>query len=527
MEKILKKLMKLLLMVFCIMFFVFGNTAVYARSDEEKEYCSATVEDEFDDNEIIITLKNKESLLCKTYSTSDFSFIQCESVVDLCDSYNEIIIKQLNNEYVSKSIELESFNRLLKIELGFHSKENVLKCIKILEQQTYIKAATPIFETQINLLSSNVTSYTDDGYSYAQWGIGQINLNQVWDDYTTGSSDIKVGIIDTGIDGSQPDLQGKLDAALSTSFVSEDDNPLIDEDGHGTCVAGIIAATHNNRYLIAGVCENVTLVSLKIPLSGTSVSTNIAACVSYAFEKEIDVLNISWGCYRDSIMKEILENFPGLIVCAAGNDSENIDGILDPSAVYPAKYTKELDNIISVGASNINDERWVDDENNLGSNYSNNGYVDIFAPGSNIYCIKSTQVESYTESSNLFVCNGTSYAAPYVTGVIALMLSYHPGASNQTIIDALYNGASTLSVTHGQILCTNNRRLNAYGTFQQFHSPINTYIVESSIYHYVICGLCDCSYLEEHTWIPDSNVINRGAILPIRWICSKCGINQL
>jgi hypothetical protein len=86
---------------------------------------------------------------------------------------------------------------------------------------------------------------------------------------------------------------------------------------------------------------------------------------------------------------------------------------------------------------------------------------------------------------------------------------------------------SALHVEDGEVLCTNNRRLNAYGAFQQFHAPANTYVCENSTYHSVICGICNCSYLEEHIWVPDSSNINRAIITPIRLICSKCGINQI
>ena len=525
--KNLKKTAIFLFLIFGIILFGFQNVIISAKNGDEKEYCTAVVEDEFDDNEIIVTLKNEESLLCKTYTIDDFSYVQCINVIDLCDSYNGTIRKQLSNEYVKKQIDLDSFNRLLKLELNVHSKENVLNCIKILEQKDYVKSATPNFETSIDLLSSNVTSYTNDEYSYQQWGIGNIELDSVWENYSSGSSDVVVGIIDTGIDGTNPDLIGKVNEELSVSFVSNSDDPLVDEDGHGTGVAGVIAAEHNNYNVIAGVCENITLVSLKIPDTSSSHSLNIAACVEYAFEKEIDVLNISWGCDKDSALKESLENFPGLIVCAAGNDGANIDGSFDPSWVYPAKYTKELDNIISVGASNNNNNRWINSQSNKSSNYSDNGYVDIFAPGSNIYTIKSTQSEGYSNQNNFDIYSGTSFAAPYVTGVIALMLSYHPGVSNQVIKNAIYNGASALNVEDGEILCTNNRRLNAYGAFQQFHAPANTYVCENSTYHSVICGICNCSYLEEHIWVPDSSNINRAIITPIRLICSKCGINQI
>ena len=227
--KNLKKTAILLLLIFGVMFFAFGNVVVSAKNDDEKEICTVTVEDEFDDNEIIVTLKNEESLLCKTYTIDDFSYIQCINVIDLCDSYNSTIRKQLSNEYVKKQIDLDSFNRLLKLELTVHSKENVLNCIKVLEEKEYVKAATPNFETSIDLLSSNVTIYTNDEYSYKQWGIGNIELDSVWENYSSGSSDVVVGIIDTGIDGTNPDLVGKVNEELSVSFVSESDNPLVDE----------------------------------------------------------------------------------------------------------------------------------------------------------------------------------------------------------------------------------------------------------------------------------------------------------
>lgn len=107
------------------------------------------------------------------------------------------------------------------------------------------------------------------------------------------------------------------------------------------------------------------------------------------------------------------------------------------------------------------------------------------------------------------------------------MLSYHPGASINVIKDAIFNGASTLQVNNNEILCDGNRRLNAYGAFQEFHNPVETYVCENSYFHSVICAICNSCYFEEHNWVPNLMIENKALIAPIAWFCSKCGIAQV
>ena len=102
----------------------------------------------------------------------------------------------------------------------------------------------------------------DMGYvSGEQWAINKISLPSAWE--IEKGNQLLVGIIDSGIDATHPDLQGRIDTTLSQSFV-EGYNPLEDATGHGTHVAGIIAAKTNNSIGIAGVCWNVKLVSLRV-----------------------------------------------------------------------------------------------------------------------------------------------------------------------------------------------------------------------------------------------------------------------
>lgn len=516
MNKNFKKTLVLLLMIFVGIFFVFENTLVSAISSSEKDYCTATVEDEFDDNEIIITLKNEESLKCKNYYVDDFSFIGCQSIVDLSEGYNEKIIKQLNNEYVKCPINLETFNRIIKIELNVHSKENVIYCIKLLEEESYVKSASPNYEIELEYDSIQSTSIINDPDYPDQEALDNLSIEYVWEDFTSGSENIYVGIIDTGIDINNPDLMNKVDSSLSISFDDDQPNPLVDEFNHGTCVAGIIGAAHNN-FGIAGLCKNVTLVSLKIPSESSTHALNIAAAVEYAGANGIDVLNVSWACGSNNTLKEAIENYPGLVICAAGNFNKNM-GLFNKK--YPACYNKTLNNVISVGAVDFQNNRWIKTTDE-GSNYSNDGYVDIFTYGNSILTTGSL----HDNGDSIVTFTGTSAAAPHVTACVALLLSGHPCLSTTVVKNSIIDGSIFLPSADDLGDC--KLILDIYGAFLETHLADFNYTMYNSDYHIAVCSVCNINFLEQHNWVLQAIPNSRYIINQYYWICSKCGTNQI
>ena len=210
-----------------------------------------------------------------------------------------------------------------------------------------------------------------------------------------------------------------------------DQEDLEDLSGHGTHVAGIIGAQGNNEIGISGVAWNIRLVSLRVfDSNGYGYLSDVKRAIDFATNENIPILNYSGGSSSDhNGCKKAIENYPGLFVCAAGNDNQDNDS----HGYFPGNYN--FDNLISVGAININGNRptslqWQVDENGKpqGSNYGATT-VDIFAPGDTIVSTVPTSVYS----KGYVRYEGTSMATPHVTGVAALMLSINPNLTPQQI----------------------------------------------------------------------------------------------
>lgn len=406
--------------------FILANAEKTKMTDvpEEKVYCSATLEDEFENNQILIVLTNEASISKHTYTVNDFSEISCTKLVDLTEGIQ-----------CSTSYNEESFNRILELTISTAGKSEVLCAIKKIENRIDVLSAEPNY---INEFAS--TTPNDTYYEYYQWAPGYIKLPDVWD-ITTGAKSVTVGVIDSGIDGTHPDLIQSIDTSLSNCFSPHYSDPLEDVIGHGTHVAGIIGAEGNNSIGTCGVCWNVSLVSLRVDNTNGKFDSNaVVKAITYATIAGLDIINYSGGGGGDNASENAaIKNYNGLFVCSSGNDGYNND--LDPH--YPSSY--ELDNLIAVGSIDINYK--VATTTNYGKTS-----VDIFAPGVDIYSTKSGG--GYVSKS------GTSMASPQVAGVAALLLSIDntlDGVKLKKIICENVDKATNLTNK-----CVTGGRLNAY-----------------------------------------------------------------
>lgn len=242
------------------------------------------------------------------------------------------------------------------------------------------------------------------------FNIEKTNAPNVWN--TSNGSGVKVAILDTGIG-----LHDDLLLYGGTSFV---DNNYWDSHGHGTQVAGIVAALLNDNGLV-GVSPTVELYSVKIMQSSTGDLSNAIAGVEWAIDNDIDIVLMSFGIESYSqIFKEALEEAYAegiLLVAASGN--EGADSIL-----YPAKY----DSVIAVGAITQNDEL---------AYFSSYGFEqELVAPG--------VGINSTTLGNSYGIASGTSLAAPHVAGVAALIKSSNNSLTNTEIRNKLRNDALDL-----------------------------------------------------------------------------------
>jgi len=257
-----------------------------------------------------------------------------------------------------------------------------------------------------------------------------IDAPEAWNIQT--GDPIVVGVIDSGVDYNHPDLAGNIWTNLgeiagdgidndSNGYIDDvrgwdfafNDNDPMDVDGHGTHVAGTIAATGNNSLGVIGVAWNKAKI---MPLrflddSGSGATSNAILAIDYATAKRVKVTNNSWGGLLPIPNKALEDAIKAageqgsLFVAAAGNESRNTD--LVPA--YPASY--DLPNIISVAATDHNDKL------SYFSNYGANT-VDLAAPGSEIY--------STTPGGNYDTYSGTSMASPHVAAAVALVWAKDP-----------------------------------------------------------------------------------------------------
>lgn len=365
--------------------------------------------------------------------------------------------KNANYEYEAPK------NKLLLLSLKDKSKNGVPKAIKKLNKLYSVVRAVPDY-----IVKGATTIPNDPGFAN-QYGMSKISATQAWDNYT-GSPTTVVAVIDTGIDYNHPDLKdniwqnpgevpgnnadddgnGLADDVYGWDFYNNDNDPM-DDHGHGTHCAGVIGAAGNNGKGIAGVNWNTKLFAIKCLSSanGGKLSTILNA-INYANAMGIKVSNVSWTIPNYSQELRDYMAVGGLFVAAAGNESVDIDSI----PVYPAGY--DLDNIISVAASDINDE--------LGY-FSNCGVnsVDIAAPGVDIYSCVPTQMHA----EGYINMNGTSMAAPHVTGAAGLLLSVNPTLNIKQLREAILSSADVIPGLQTRI--SNGARLNVHKAVNSIH----------------------------------------------------------
>ncbi|SEQ05461.1 S8 family serine peptidase [Arthrobacter sp. OV608] len=243
-----------------------------------------------------------------------------------------------------------------------------------------------------------------------------VDAVEAWD--VTKGGVTKVAVLDSGVATDNPDINPKVVARAN--FTTSRNNE--DNYGHGTHVAGIVAAVAENGIGVAGVCRDCTILAGKI-LSDTGMgsSAGLANGINWAVQNGARVINMSLVVGASTTLETAVNNAWNagvLLVAAAGNGGNT-------SMNYPAAYP----NVIAVGATDNNDKK---------ASFSTYGtWVDVAAPGVSVYSTfpnhKFVLAREYNRSQGYDIGSGTSMSSPIVAAVAALAWSANPGASNWTV----------------------------------------------------------------------------------------------
>ncbi|MDE6656284.1 MAG: S8 family serine peptidase, partial [Anaeroplasmataceae bacterium] len=293
-----------IVVLFLILGFSYTNHSIKVDANtnsqnEEKKICDATIADNFTDDTILVTLTKSASLKFLDYSIVDFPNLDLENVTELTKEISESIKNKLDNvvilsatHYENNETEIEKFRRTLVLELSNPSKATIIDYIRILEKREDVYSAEP------NYIGELTSTFPNDPFFNGQWALNDLQLPNVWD-MVTGGSTIRVGIVDSGIDITHPDLTNRVNQKLSRDFTGNN-NPWADVGNyHGTHVAGIVGAEGNNSIGVVGVNWNIELVSLKVGEIEATVEA-VAKAITYAHNNDIRIINLSMGGKEES-----------------------------------------------------------------------------------------------------------------------------------------------------------------------------------------------------------------------------------
>lgn len=256
-------------------------------------------------------------------------------------------------------------------------------------------------------------------YQNQEWHLPQISAPSAWD-FTTGDPSIIIAILDTGVETTHPDL---VDNLVSGRNIYSGNDDVSDIGSHGTGVAGTAAASSNNTIGVASVAWNCKIMPIRVTDAGALASySNIASGLIWAADHGARVANISFIVSESSTVTSAAQYFMsknggGVVVASAGNQ-----GIFSSASDNPY--------ILTVTATNAIDQLYA------WSNRGNN--LDLCAPG---------EVYTTTTNSGYTAAAGTSFSAPIVAGVAALVLSVNPALTGEQVQQILKDSADDLGIS--------------------------------------------------------------------------------
>ena len=298
-------------------------------------------------------------------------------------------------------------------------------------------------------LAQGVAEPNDPNFG-EEWALKQIGATCAWQ-HTTGSADVTVAVVDSGVDMHHPDLVGRL-RDDGRDFVDGDDDPS-DENGHGTNVAGIIAATLNNGEGVAGAAPGVMILPVRVMnAKGYGSDRSISRGIRYAADKGAKVINLSLGATltigADTESQQVSDAIRyaqgkgALVVVAAGNDFVPL-----PNAIVG-----DNPDVLIVAATDDADRK---------ADFSNSGpWVSVAAPGVHILSTMPTYEVYLTSEAvprderfqqNYDYMSGTSQATPFVSALAALLFSEHPDWDASQVTQEIENYTADIARQNPQL----------------------------------------------------------------------------
>ncbi len=345
------------------------------------------------------------------------------------------------------------------------NKRLIAGCIALLLQVSLGVSAVSAEQVSVN-----------DTFFDKEWHLDAIHAPEAWTQ-TTGTTDVVVAVIDSGVDIDHPDLRqniwtnpleipnnqkdddenGLIDDVHGWNFVeqSADVRPIVSKDGideafiHGTVVASLIGARGNNDIGISGVAWNVRIMPLVVlNAQGEGSDIDIAQAIRYAVAQGADIINLSFvGYEKDQVLSAAIDDATSqgvLIVSAAGNGDTILGEDLDKTAGFPA-CNKGAGGRGSISVTSVNQAGKKAEYANYGS------CVDVSAPGENLFAARPTYAHTDRQLAAAGYrggLSGTSVAAPLVAGLAALIKSLHPDWTAEDIAQHIRQTATTVNETN-------------------------------------------------------------------------------
>lgn len=427
------------------------------KMEADKDYKESEIIVKFREDKINL---KKFSLLTEKLKTSFFSNLNNVKPIEKLNNLNSLVFQ--NNSKKTK-------------ELIAQLKNNNL--IEYVEPNYLFEFAN---ENQENL--EKKTDPTQNWENINSWWVEKIKLKDSWEleQEKPDTQEVLVAVLDQGVDYRHPDLVAnmqKLKNCLNENgkkincpyhgwnFIQNNNQPLpnfnLPFHNHGTSVAGVIGGITNPKTNTTGFSSknNIKIISLVVGEERVSLQAGIDA-IYFAQNNKARVINASWGSPHPNLtLKKAIQDFDGLFIVASMNNGNNNDDY----PMYPCNF--EIDNLICVGS--VNQKNQLSDF----SNYSSK-FVHLAAPGE--------QILTTTPNNNYEFIDGTSIAAPQVTGLAALIHSYNPFLSSKDVKNIILESGDDLSslkekTTTGKIINSYKALTRAKQLNQKYQVQANNF----------------------------------------------------